>query len=131
MYNLPHDSFFFVITTEFQAKLFKTFSVKIVCLDSTYWTSQYKHKLSTLAVLDEFNNGMYITLLQMHKSHRGHRKHTELNLLMKSRRTLFPSKMSTVLLGVKCVPHCPSPKCDQLRCNAHVWTLEMAILCNS
>ena len=46
-YNLPNDSFFLVIMSEFQAKLFRTFSEKVVCLDSTHRTNQYKHKLTT------------------------------------------------------------------------------------
>lgn len=57
-YNLPNDSFFLVIMSEFQMELFKTFSEKIVCLDSTHRTNQYKHKLTTLVVADEFHNGM-------------------------------------------------------------------------
>ena len=57
-YNLPSDSFFLVIMSEFQAELYKTFSEIIVCLDSTHRTNQYKHKLTTLVVPDEFHNGI-------------------------------------------------------------------------
>ena len=56
-YNLPDDTFFLIIMSEFQAKLFEEFSEKIVCLDSTHRTNQYKHKLTTLVVADEYHNG--------------------------------------------------------------------------
>ena len=54
---LPDDTFFLVVMTEFQSKLFNEFSAKVVCLDSTHKTNQYKHKLVTLMVPDEFHNG--------------------------------------------------------------------------
>ena len=44
--------------TAFQADLYTEFSGKILCLDSTYRTNQYKHKLVTTVVPDEFHNGM-------------------------------------------------------------------------
>ena len=56
-YLLPDDSFFLAIMTEFQMNIFEEFSAKIVCLDSTHRTNQYKHKLVTLVVPDEFRNG--------------------------------------------------------------------------
>ncbi len=43
--------------TGLQAKLFEDFSLKVVCLDLTHKTNQYKHKLITLMVADEFHNG--------------------------------------------------------------------------
>lgn len=55
--QLPADTFLLVITTNFQAQLFHTFSHKIVCLDSTHRTNQYRFKLITLMVADEFRNG--------------------------------------------------------------------------
>lgn len=57
-YELPDDTFFLVIMTAFQADLFTEFSGKILCLDSTHRTNQYKHKLVTMVVPDEFHNGM-------------------------------------------------------------------------
>ena len=61
--TLSEDTFFLVLMTEFQASLFTTFSHKIVCLDSTHKTNQYRFKLLTLVVPDEFRNGkhMYLT----------------------------------------------------------------------
>lgn len=56
-FNLPNDTFFLIIMSEFQTKLFKLFSEKIVCLDSMHRTNQYKHKLTALVVADEFHNG--------------------------------------------------------------------------
>ena len=57
-YTLPDDAFFLAIMTEFQAKLFEEYSDKIVCLDSTHNTNQYRHKLVTLMIADEFRRGM-------------------------------------------------------------------------
>ena len=54
--------------TPFQADLFSEFSEKIVCLDSTHRTNQYKHKLVTMVVPDAFHNGM-IAPLQTNKLH--------------------------------------------------------------
>ena len=67
-YELPDDTFFLVIMTPFQADLFSEFSKKIVCLDSTHRTNQYKHKLVTMVVSDEFHNGM-IAPLHINKLH--------------------------------------------------------------
>ena len=58
-YQLSADTFLLVIMTDFQAKLFDTFSHKIVCLDSTHRTNQYRFKLITLMVADEFRNGEF------------------------------------------------------------------------
>lgn len=55
--TLPSDAFFLCIMTDFQALLFNEFSSKIVCLDSTHCTNQYKYKLITLMVVDDFHNG--------------------------------------------------------------------------
>ena len=44
--------------TVFQADLSTEFSGKILCLDSTHQTNQYKHKLVTMVVPEEFHNGM-------------------------------------------------------------------------
>lgn len=57
--ELPTNTFIIAIMTEFQAQLFNAFSQKIVCLDSTHCTNQYRFKLVTLMVADEFTNGMY------------------------------------------------------------------------
>ena len=47
-YNLPGDTFFLIIMSKFQSKLFEQFSEIIVCLDLTHRTNQYKHKLTAL-----------------------------------------------------------------------------------
>ncbi len=57
---LPDDTFFLVLMTQFQSSLFNEFSEKVVCLDSTHGTNQYKHKLVTLLVADEFRNGKFV-----------------------------------------------------------------------
>ena len=58
--SLPDDSFVLIIMTEFQSKLLEEYSDKIVCLDSTHNTNQYKHKLVTLMIADEFRKGWCI-----------------------------------------------------------------------
>ena len=56
--SVPSDTFLLAIMTEFQAEVFNAFSSRIVCLDSTHCTNQYRFKLVTLMVADEFRNGM-------------------------------------------------------------------------
>ena len=51
------DTFLLVIMTSFQASLFTAFSERIVCLDSTHKTNQYRFKLLTVTVADEYRNG--------------------------------------------------------------------------
>ena len=58
--NLPDDTFFLVLMTDFQARLFEEFGERLICLDSTHKTNQYKYKLVTLLVADEFRNGKLI-----------------------------------------------------------------------
>lgn len=54
---LAEDTFLLVIMTQFQATLFESFSERIICLDSTHKTNQYRFKLITLVVPDEYRNG--------------------------------------------------------------------------
>lgn len=56
--KLADDNFLLVIMTSFQAGLFEMFCSKIVCLDSTHKTNQYRFKLITAVVPDEYHNGM-------------------------------------------------------------------------
>ena len=46
------------IMTQYQAQLFQEFSYKIVCMDSTHKTNEYRFKLITLLVVDEFHKGI-------------------------------------------------------------------------
>lgn len=55
---LLEDTFLLVIMTGFQASLFETFGGRIVCLDSTHKTNQYRFKLLTVLVPDEYRNGI-------------------------------------------------------------------------
>ena len=54
---LQEESFLFVLMTEFQAQLFEEFGNKLVCIDSTHKTNEYKFKLITLLVVDEYHKG--------------------------------------------------------------------------
>ena len=56
--NLAEDTFLLILMTSFQAGLLEMFSSKIVCLDSTHKTNQYRFKLITVAVPDEYHTGM-------------------------------------------------------------------------
>lgn len=58
--NVTKDTFLLVIMTEFQAMLFETFGGKITCIDSTHKTNQYRFKLLTIMVPDEYHNGTYV-----------------------------------------------------------------------
>ena len=55
--TLSSDTFLLCIMTDFQAQMFNAFSSKVVCLDSTHCTNQYRYKLITLMVVDDFHNG--------------------------------------------------------------------------
>jgi len=57
--NLAEDTFLLILITSFQAEMF---SSKIVCLDSTHKTNQYRFKLITGAVPDEYHNGMLMSV---------------------------------------------------------------------
>ena len=57
---LAKDTFLIVIMTSFQAALFEGFCGRITCLDSTHKTNQYRFKLLTIVVPDEYHNGKYI-----------------------------------------------------------------------
>ncbi len=67
--GLPDDTFFLALMSEFQARLFHEFSANVVCLDSTHKTNQYRHKLITLMVADEFHNGKKFAFCYMHMCH--------------------------------------------------------------
>ena len=45
--------------TGFQAKLFCEYAGKILCIDATYRTNEYKFKLITLLVVDEYGKGTF------------------------------------------------------------------------
>ena len=54
---LLEESFLFILMTEFQAQLFEEFGNKLVCIDSTHKTNEYKFKLITLLIVDEYHKG--------------------------------------------------------------------------
>lgn len=59
--EFPHltlDTFLLVLMTGFQASIFEEFSSKVVCIDSTHKTNEYRFKLLTIVVPDEYCNGM-------------------------------------------------------------------------
>jgi len=57
---LLKDTFLLVLMTEFQASIFEMFCSRIVCVDSTHKTNQYRFKLITVVVPDEYHNGIVV-----------------------------------------------------------------------
>ena len=55
--RLDTKDFMLVIMTNEQARIFSTFSDRILCMDSTHKTNEYRFKLITLMVPDEFRKG--------------------------------------------------------------------------
>lgn len=58
--SLAEDSFVLVLMTDFQAKVFNEYADKIVCVDATHKTNEYKFKLITLLVVDEYRKGKFV-----------------------------------------------------------------------
>ena len=58
--KLSADNFLFVIMTQFQAEMFRKYSGRVVCVDSTHKTNPYGFKLVTIVVPDEFKNGQFV-----------------------------------------------------------------------
>lgn len=63
---LAEDAFLLVIMTGFQASLFEEFSRKLICIDSTHKTNEYRFKLITIIVPDEYCNGKSLHKLGLH-----------------------------------------------------------------
>ena len=55
--TLASDSFVLAIQTEFQMRLYRRYSSKILCIDATHGTNGYRFKLITCIVVDEFSQG--------------------------------------------------------------------------
>ena len=55
--TLQDDTFLLVIMTSYQSQLFEEFAYKVVCMDSTHKTNEYRFKLITLLVVDAFHKG--------------------------------------------------------------------------
>lgn len=61
--TLGSDSFVLAIQTEFQMKLYREYSSKILCIDATHGTNAYRFKLITCIVVDQFNQGSNIIII--------------------------------------------------------------------
>ena len=57
---LSEESFILAIQTKFQLELYKKHASKILCIDSTHGTNQYRFKPITIVVLDDLGKGQYI-----------------------------------------------------------------------
>ena len=55
--TLQDDTFLLVIMTSYQSQLFEEFAYKVVCMDSTHKTNEYRFKLITLLVVVGFHKG--------------------------------------------------------------------------
>ena len=58
--TLPDDTFILALQTKFQKELYKAHASTILCIDSTHGTNQYRFKLITCIVPDDYDKGMYI-----------------------------------------------------------------------
>ena len=56
----PHPSRRLVIMTSYLSQLFEEFAYKVVCMDSTHKTNEYRFKLITLLVVDVFHKGRFM-----------------------------------------------------------------------
>lgn len=54
---LQADSFVLVIQTQFQMELYQKYASTILCIDSTHGTNQYRFKLISVVVPDEYGKG--------------------------------------------------------------------------
>ena len=57
---LHTDSFVLVIQTQFQMELYQKYASTILCIDSTHGTNQYRFKLISVVVPDEYGKGKYL-----------------------------------------------------------------------
>ena len=55
--TLGSDSFILAVQTEFQMKLYREYSSKILGIDATHGTNAYWFKLITCIVVDQFDQG--------------------------------------------------------------------------
>lgn len=55
--NLQEDCFVLVLQTEFQMELYRSYASKIMCIDSTHGTNQYRFKLISAIVPDDQGKG--------------------------------------------------------------------------
>ena len=55
--NLQEECLFLVLQTEFQMELYRNYASKIVCIDSTHGTNQYRFKLISVIVPDDQGKG--------------------------------------------------------------------------
>lgn len=54
---LRTDSFVLVIQTQFQMEVYQKYASTILCIDSTHGTNQYRFKLISVVVPDEYGKG--------------------------------------------------------------------------
>ena len=54
---LQTDSFVLVIQTQFQMEVYQKYASTILCIDSTHGTNQYRFKLVSVVVPDEYGKG--------------------------------------------------------------------------
>jgi hypothetical protein len=57
---LQTDSFVLVIQTQFQMELYQKYASTILCIDSTHGTNQYRFKLISIVVPDEYGKCKFL-----------------------------------------------------------------------
>jgi len=60
---LPDDTFILALQTKFQKELYEVHASTILCIDSTHGTNQYRFKLITCIVPDDYGKGTYVCRL--------------------------------------------------------------------
>ena len=58
--TLQTQSFVLVIQTQFQMELYQKYASTILCIDSTHGTNQYRFKLISIVVPDEYGKGILL-----------------------------------------------------------------------
>ena len=60
---LPDDTFILALQTKFQKELYEAHASTILCIDSTHGTNQYRFKLITCIVPDDYSKDMYVCIV--------------------------------------------------------------------
>ena len=63
---LTDDTFILALQTKFQKELYEAHASTILCIDSTHGTNQYRFKLITCIVPDNYGKGTYVCVYIVH-----------------------------------------------------------------
>ena len=88
--TLQDETFVLALQTKFQKDLYEAHASTILCIDSTHGTNQYRFKLITCVVPDDYGKGMYNgyamnVCMPIYKVNRLHGAYLTMNLVMSLR----------------------------------------------